>query len=144
MPWDATELWVADLGADGALTNARKVTGGDRDAIYQPEWSADGVLHFISDRTGWWNLYALRNKEAVPLCPMNAEFGVPHWVFGVSRYAFLKDGRIVCAYSSGGLEKLGIIDTVRGGIEPVSTPYDSFADVRSDGQSRNFIIGGES
>jgi hypothetical protein len=57
MPWDGTELWVADLAADGALSNERLVAGGVDESIVQPEWSPAGELHFASDRSGWWNLY---------------------------------------------------------------------------------------
>ena len=59
MPWDGTELWVADYGADGSLSDAKLVAGGDDESIFQPEWSPRGVLHFVSDRSGWWNLYRL-------------------------------------------------------------------------------------
>src|SRR5215471_6935322 len=53
MPWDGTDLWVADIGDTGDLWNTRHVAGGDNESIFQPEWSLDGRLHFISDRTGW-------------------------------------------------------------------------------------------
>ena len=57
MPWDGTELWVADVKADGSLGAREKVAGGADESIFQPEWSPDGALYFVSDRTGWWNLY---------------------------------------------------------------------------------------
>ena len=57
MPWDGTELWVADVDANGALTNPTRVAGGDAESIYQPGWSPDGALYYVSDRTGWWQLY---------------------------------------------------------------------------------------
>ena len=57
MPWDGTELWVADAEADGTLGQRRKIAGGRDESIFQPEWSPDGALYFVSDRTGWWNLY---------------------------------------------------------------------------------------
>src|SRR3990172_2749368 len=60
LPWDGTERWLADVRADGALANARRVAGAIDESIFQPEWSPEGVLHFISDRTGFWNLYRLR------------------------------------------------------------------------------------
>ena len=57
MPWDGTELWVARVSADGALEDPRLVTGGPTESVYQPGWSPDGVLYFVSDRDGWWRLY---------------------------------------------------------------------------------------
>ncbi len=57
MPWDGTELWSAPVGADGSLGAKKKVAGGVDESIFQPEWSPTGELYFVSDRTGWWNLY---------------------------------------------------------------------------------------
>src|SRR5262249_12909114 len=89
MPWDGTELWVADIGDDGGLDSERTLVAGSADeSIFQPEWSPDGILHFVSDRTGWWNLYRWRNGKVEALCPMEAEFGMPQWVFGMSTYGF--------------------------------------------------------
>ena len=62
MPWDGTELWVADVSGDGTLDQPRHVAGGEADAIFQPGWSPDGTLYFVSDSTGWWNLYRVRTR----------------------------------------------------------------------------------
>ncbi|NIR47426.1 S9 family peptidase, partial [candidate division KSB1 bacterium] len=56
MPWDGTELWVAHIQLDGSLKKPQKIAGGTDESIFQPEWSPDGILYFVSDRTGWWNL----------------------------------------------------------------------------------------
>jgi hypothetical protein len=58
MPWDGADLWVADLGPDARLGPASHVVGGPHESVVQPEWSAEGVLHFVSDRTGWWTCIA--------------------------------------------------------------------------------------
>ena len=59
MPWDGTELWTAELAGDGTVSGERLVAGGPRESILQPLWSPAGELWFASDRTGWWNLYAV-------------------------------------------------------------------------------------
>ncbi len=141
MPWDGTELWVADLAGDGTVSNSRCVAGGKAESIFQPEWSLDGRLHFISDRTGWWNLYELRAGEILALAPMAAEFGEPQWVFGLSRYAFLSGGRIACVYSSKGLDYLAIVEPGSGSAQTVDVPYDTFNDLRSDGAHHLYFIG---
>ena len=61
MPWDGTELWTARIGASGALEDPVFVAGGLRESIYQPGWSASGSLYYVSDRTGWWQLYRSTN-----------------------------------------------------------------------------------
>ncbi len=139
MPWDGTELWVATLGADGGLSGERQVAGGAEESIFQPEWSPDGVLHFVSDRTGWWNLYARHGTDITALAPMEAEFGSPQWVFGLSTCTFLSDGRIACVYTHNGEHHLGIIHPGSGRAAPLALPYSAFGRggaLRSDGQDR--------
>ncbi len=140
MPWDGTDLWIADLDETGSVSNERHVAGGTNESVFQPGWSLDGRLHFISDRTGWWNIYVVENGEIHPLAPMNAEFGVPQWVFGYSRYAFLSDGRIACVYSVKGLDHLGIISPGVKAVEAIKLPYDTLIDLRSDGAHRLYLI----
>ena len=92
MPWDGTELWVAELDDSGALRDARRVAGGVAESIFQPEWGAGGTLYFASDRTGFWNLYAMENGRTEALCPMDAEFGTAAWQFDMRSYALAGDG----------------------------------------------------
>ncbi|MGH2524391.1 MAG: S9 family peptidase, partial [Anaerolineales bacterium] len=131
MPWDGTELWAADLRKDGSVANAECVAGGLTESIFQPEWSPDGVLYFISDRTGWWNLYCLQGGQAVALCPMQAEFGEPQWVFGMSTYGFESAGRIICAYIQNGASNLASLDTQTLKLEQLETPYTEIGQVRA-------------
>ena len=118
MPWDGTELWVGELLPDGTLGAQRRVAGGADESIFQPEWSPNGVLHFVSDRTGWWNLYREREEQVEPLCAMEAEFGMPQWAFGAATYGFASAGRIICAYCQQGRWQLGDLDTGSGHSEP--------------------------
>jgi dipeptidyl aminopeptidase/acylaminoacyl peptidase len=109
MPWDGTRLFVAGLTKECAVEGALIAAGGTPEAIVQPEWSADGTLHFCSDRTGWWNLYALRNTAIEALAPVEAEIGGPHWVFRQRYYDFLTDGRIVAAIVRDGIRTAVLI-----------------------------------
>jgi dipeptidyl aminopeptidase/acylaminoacyl peptidase len=121
MPWDGTELWVADVGADGNLSAAQRIAGGHDIAVFQPAWSPDGVLHFVADPTGWWNLYAWHDGMAINLCPEKAEFGLPMWGLGTATYAFIKEGTIACRYTRAGEAKLGILTD--GTLIGVTTPF---------------------
>ncbi len=121
MPWDGTELWLADVTGDGATANARQVAGGQRESVFQPEWSPDGTLYFISDPTGWWNIYRLGNRDvpAERLYPMDAEFGLPQWVFGMSTYAFTGPDEIVCTYTRDGVRTMALLNTATGELQPL-------------------------
>jgi len=141
MPWDAAELWVAPVSEDGAPGEAIHVAGGKGESVAQPRWSPDGTLHFVSDRTDWWNLYRLRGTRAEPVCEMAAEFAGPQWVFGQSNYDFDGPGRIVAAYSQDGLSHLATIDTDTGRLSAIDVPYSAIGGLRvADG--RAVFVGG--
>ena len=123
MPWDGTELWVGRLNEHGALGRAEKVAGGESESIFCPQWSPDGVLYFVSDRSGWWNLYRWRTGQVEALCPMEAEFGRPQWVFGMSTYAFISSRDLVCAYSTKGAWRLARLDAETKKLDEIDTPY---------------------
>ena len=139
MPWDGTELWVADVQGDGSVTNPVRVAGGVYESIFQPEWSPAGELHFISDRSGWWNLYRWREDGIEALCPMEAEFGLPQWGFGMSTYAFESANRIVCAYIEQGFSKLAVLDRKTGELEKIESPFTRIEGVRAGPGQAVFI-----
>jgi dipeptidyl aminopeptidase/acylaminoacyl peptidase len=141
MPWDGCELWTGDLAADGSIVNQKLVAGGLRESIFQPEWSADGVLHFVSDRTGWWNLYRTAGDGLECLCQMKAEFGVPQWVFGLSTYAFASADRIVCTFAEQGIWKLGAIDTRTKQFERIDSTFTDIMFVRASSGRAIFLAG---
>jgi dipeptidyl aminopeptidase/acylaminoacyl peptidase len=123
MPWDGCELWCARIAEDGSLAEPAQIAGGVEESIFQPEWSPDGELHFVSDRSGWWNLYRWSKDKAEPLCPMAAEFGRAYWVFGLSTYGFAAPGRIICAYTQNGAWRLGAIERGSAAVRPFEMPF---------------------
>jgi dipeptidyl aminopeptidase/acylaminoacyl peptidase len=123
MPWDGTELWVGKFGEDGSIIESNCITGDTKESIFQPEWSPDGLLYFVSDKTGWWNLYRWENGSALALHEIEAEFGVPQWVFGLSTYAFVSPHMIVCSLIKQGTTYLGYLDTKTGTFEYIGSPY---------------------
>jgi dipeptidyl aminopeptidase/acylaminoacyl peptidase len=142
LPWDGCELWVGELGADGTLSGSRRVAGGADESIFQPEWSPSGVLHFVSDRNNWWNIYRLgEDGEAVAVHEADAEFGVPQWVFGLSTYAFASDELIVCAFARGGDWSLGLLDTRARRLQRLELPYTDIGYVRADSGRAVFRAG---
>jgi dipeptidyl aminopeptidase/acylaminoacyl peptidase len=124
MPWDGTELWCAALSADGSISEPELVAGGLEESVFQPEWSPAGVLHFVSDRTGWWNLFRLVDGHAEALHLMDAEFGEPQWGLGMRRYGFVTRDRIVALYYEAGFSRIGVLEG--DSLRQVHTPFDQF------------------
>ncbi|GHO85468.1 alpha/beta hydrolase family protein [Dictyobacter formicarum] len=139
MPWDGCELWMADLGEHGFVDSARRVAGGVEESIFQPSWSPDGVLYFVSDRTNWWNLYRVVDMQVEAVCPMQAEFGTPHWVFGQSTYSFVSADQIICWYGGPAGSSLAYLDTRSGTLTPISLPFTSVAGLRANAQYAFFL-----
>ncbi|HZH85573.1 MAG TPA: S9 family peptidase, partial [Phototrophicaceae bacterium] len=139
MPWDGTELWLGKLTADGSIVEKQKIGGGEHESICQPEWSPAGDLYFVSDRTGWWNLYRRRQTEIEALCPMQAEFGQPHWVFGTSLYGFALGKSIVCSYAEDGRDYLATLDIETKALKPSETPFTAISQIHCAGDRVIFI-----
>ncbi len=167
MPWDGTELWVASINGDGNLGEKELVSGGLEESIFQPEWSPDGVLYFVSDKSNWWNIYRtpltspglfhsqqktqmiggegdgeMGRCEEVgiePLYEMAAEFGLPQWVFGMSTYAIVSESKIVCTYNQQGQWYLGSLDLVTKELTNVATPYTDISSVKVTGEMAVFL-----
>jgi dipeptidyl aminopeptidase/acylaminoacyl peptidase len=142
MPWDGTELWLADLDASGNLSNPRQVAGGLEEAVFQPEWSPEGLLHFVSDPTGWWNLYRLEGDEAVPLAPMEAEFGKPQWLLEATTYAFLGEGRVAAIYTVHGMDYLGVVTPGAGLTHTFDLPFNAIEHITCASGDRVALIAG--
>lgn len=138
MPWEGTEVLVADVTRDGVLSGARVVAGGPRESVAQVDWAraggdraatageggqpADDALLYVSDRSGWWNLY--RGHE--PLCPRQEEFGGALWKPGLRWFAPLDDGRVAVVHGRG-TAALGILDPQTGELADAAGPWTEFA-----------------
>lgn len=141
LPWDGTELWVAQVATDGSLGAPFLIAGGLSESIFQPEWSPDGRLYFVSDRTGWWNLYRWQDGQIEAIFPMQAEFGLPQWVFGTRTYAFESAERLVCIYFQGGSWHLAELDTITLQLREIKTPYTQFWSIDATAGQVTFIAG---
>jgi dipeptidyl aminopeptidase/acylaminoacyl peptidase len=141
MPWDGCELWTAALDDAGLPRDSRLVAGGARESIFQPSWSPESVLHFTSDRTGWWNLYRDDGGTGVALAPMHAECGGPQWLFALSAYAFCAAGRIALwACRDGSWELHSVAPS--GELRRVRVPYTQFGmNMSAHGDDVVFLAG---
>jgi len=127
MPWDGTDLWISNLNG----TELTHVAGGKTESIFQPEWSPDGILYYVSDRTSWWNLY---KTPAEALCPKEAEFGLPSWVFGMSTYGFT-GSEIIAIVSEKDREYLAFLPP----LKPLELPWSDFSQLRTGNGFAVFI-----
>jgi len=133
LPWDGTELLLADVAEDGSLGPARVVAGSADDWISQPRWSPEGVLHYVAEPDNWMNLFRLEaDGRATCLARAEVEFAEPEWQFGNHSYDFLADGSIVAVGRSAGRDRLYRISP-SGETAVIETPFTEIATVVVDG-----------
>lgn len=127
MPWDVTELWIADL-TDGQGTNQRKLVGNGAEALQEPQWSTDGTLRIVTDRDEWWTIFTVNTATGALTLDIGGEFELvtPHWVFGLNHYA---EGVYVEPISSGQVLR------VAGFSEPMPMAYTVLSSIRRVGNT---------
>lgn len=141
MPWDGTEVVLADVAADGTLRAARSVAGGAEESVVQVDWAPDGSLLYVSDRTGWWNLYRLgRDGEEAAVCPREEEFGGSLWRIGYRWFAPLESGLIAVVHGRGATA-LGVLDPETGEVVDAAGPWTEFAPTLAAHGSRVVGVG---
>jgi dipeptidyl aminopeptidase/acylaminoacyl peptidase len=141
MPWDGCELWAGEIATDGSVVNQRTIAGGLNESIFQPQWSPEGRLYFVSDASGWWNIYRESPNGVENVCAMKAEFGAPQWIFGMSTYAFTSAEKIVCAFVEQGIWQLGEVDTLTGELKRIRTSFTDISSVHAMGSRALFRAG---
>lgn len=148
MPWDASQLWLAQINEQGQLHHPRIINSKQRESIFQPQWSPRGDLFFVSDQTDWWNLYFFAAKEisssldrenAQTLYPCEAEFATPQWVFGMSTYAFLDENTVIACFTQDGQWQLGEIHLQKNELEIIETGLNDISDLSASGGTAAFI-----
>ncbi|MDA1296785.1 MAG: prolyl oligopeptidase family serine peptidase [Chloroflexi bacterium] len=139
MPWDGTELWSATLNPDATVAFEAQIAGGKDESIIQPEWSPGGLLHFISDSPGWWNLFSWRDGAAVNLLPEKFDAGGASWAFGFSTCCLLEDGSALVRKSEGATGALVTVAPGGGRTGAIDIPYSDISSVQSAGDAVYFI-----
>ena len=144
MPWDGTQLFEAEISPDAQLGEARLIAGGISESVTQPRYSLEDLLYFVSDRTGWWNLYADDGSTGRAVSPMPADFATPDWVFGLSTYTFSSDGSLVATWLEDGLAKLGRLARDEQHFVELPTEYQFFSGLAPYGEDVVAIAGSAS
>ncbi|MBE9568219.1 MAG: S9 family peptidase, partial [Proteobacteria bacterium] len=158
MPWDGNKLWLADIDEQLQLSDRKHIAGADKVSTFQPQWSPDGQLFFISDDTGWWHLYryitTATDITEQPVCEQltagDKEFGLPQWVFAQSTYAFISDTEIACSYRSQGKSCLALLSLADEpqladfNLSAIDPQWQEFSSIRADGNHLCFIAASSS
>ncbi len=143
MPFDGSELWVGEFAPDGSLRNKLKLAGGLDESVTQPKWSKSGDLYFISDRTGWWNLYRWHDGGVEAVCPKTADFCHPDWNLGLSSYALLPE-KLICTFAEAGEWKLASLDLDSSDFKIINAPFTDIQHIHASRECVVFLAGSPS
>ncbi|GAA2108730.1 S9 family peptidase [Microlunatus panaciterrae] len=146
MPWDSTRIMLGRLVGAGVadvqqLADVTQVAGGPDESAVQPRWTGDGRLLFISDRADWWNLYSFLDGETTALHPLEAEFAQPQWMLGDRPYAVVDDDRVLCRWTHGGSEHLGLLTLSSGTLKEQATGAVAVDSIAVDGDTALLALG---
>ncbi len=135
MPWDGTWLWLAEFDSGGGLAPGKYLAGSRDESVFQPTWSPDGDLYFVSDAREWWNLWRRAGAGVEQVTDFEGEMGLPQWVFGQRTYAFASTGRAVAAVTARGFWQLHSVELAGGFASPLETGLTSIEHVSADAES---------
>jgi dipeptidyl aminopeptidase/acylaminoacyl peptidase len=139
MPWDSTQLWLTDIQTPHNAPVL--IAGGDNESVLQPSWGPDSELYFLSDRSGWWNLYRHRHGAIEPVLTGETEMGAAPWEAGYTTYAFLPGHRIAVQLQNGPAHRLVLHHLRSGTTEAVPLPYTSLKPYLASHSNRLAFIG---
>jgi len=141
MPWDTTQLHVIDWG-DGGPGAPRIRLGRSGESIVQPGFSPSGLLTYVSDRSGWWNLQQLRADGPRALCERRADFASPQWGFAMSSWAYISESSLLCSYFEEGRQQLARLAVESGRLERLPLPFEVFEGLRVEASRACFVGAG--
>lgn len=141
MPWDHTQLWLADFDESGRLGTPRLIAGEKDESILQPLWSPEGQLYFISDKNNWWNIYRLTESGTKPVCLRANDFGSPLWSLGASIYDFASSENLLCAYTEGGEWQLINLNVANASIDLIALDFTCISQISAKDNQVVFLAG---
>ena len=140
MPWDGTEIKVADI-SNGNFSHVRVVAGGLEESCLNPEWGVDNELFYISDKSGWWNLWSVTAGGVTRhVIKDESEWGMPLWLFGMSSMIVLNDGQILATHGAVDNQKLILVDPVSGAGSDISTEFNAFGWSIAEGEGKAYLF----
>jgi len=143
MPWDSTELWLASIDDHGLPQNPVRAAGSEAISIFQPEWSPDNILYFVSDASGWWNLSRLDETGTTAVTCLKSEFGLPQWVFGQTTYAFCDDNKIICTRVTDGVGQLSLVNLDTLKLTDIDIQQNTFSSICANKDTACYIAASE-
>ena len=139
MPWDGRELLLAELADDGTLGRLERLAGSAGEWVAQPQWSLDGVLHFVAEPASWMNLYRFSQGAALSLGSLAADFAYPDWLFGFSNYGFDDEGRVLAVGRSGGRDRLYLLGPEASELVPLDGQWTDMHSISVQGSLAVFV-----
>ena len=101
MPWDNTELRVAQFDEQGALAQLLEVDRDQAGAKAQPSFDLDNNLYFLTDTSNYWNLVKVASADLREGCCASVVYAIdadccgPAWETGKRNYCVVGNSDLI-------------------------------------------------
>ncbi len=143
MPWDGTQLYLGSFKSSGELENTTIVAGGNEESIVQPIWLSNGRFAYVSDESGFWNIFVHETGGSYAVTNEAAEYGFPLWNFGMRSLVALNESVLLAAKNTESGQELVFVDCDTQLETPCVDTFCSFAAMTKHLEDVIFI-GGQS
>jgi dipeptidyl aminopeptidase/acylaminoacyl peptidase len=141
MPWDGTELRVAEV-SNGQLSNVRALAGNVETSCLSPEWGSHNELYFISDKSGWWNLWqADLAGKLRHVIEETSEWGFPLWQLGMRALSVLPDGQLLSVHGPVDARKIVRVNPQTLAMQNLASDLTDFKPSLSVSNAKAYAVG---
>ena len=144
MPWDATTLHVATVGADGlsrrARCRGRPGVAGRVGAGARVGRRRHALLPVGSQRV--LEPLPVSDGAVEQVTALAADLGGPLWSIGASTYALTGDGRALVRICREAVDSLALVDLATGDVSPLPLPFVAFGSIGVLDARTGFAVAG--
>ena len=143
MPWDGTQLYLGNFKSSGELESITIVAGGPEESIVQPIWLSNDRFAYVSDESGFWNIFVHESGGTYAVTNEPAEYGFPLWSFGMRSLVALNENVLLALKNTESGQQLVFVDCVTQLETPCLDTFCSYAAMTRH-QDGVVFIGGQS
>jgi len=108
-PWTVSRLMRAERQAEGSFAAARCVAGNAaEESLQQPRFAANGELHVLTDRGGFWQPWVVTADGLRALPSAAADHGPAPWQLGGCSWLPLGGDKYLASWTQAGFGRLAL------------------------------------
>ncbi|MCH9621457.1 MAG: hypothetical protein S4CHLAM20_08770 [Chlamydiia bacterium] len=134
MSWDEADVWKISLSDTQEVISKKMISQKGDTSSCDPIFTEDNQLLFISDETGFWNIY---NENGSCLLNKDADFTKPHWKLGNKLYTPISEEKIATVFTENAIDRLGVISNNK--LDILDLPFSTYMSLIHSNNKLYFI-----